>query len=301
MNCRYVARDSPRIIPGRHTDNCAGECTGCQPCEQAHCQLQWHGTHGDCQTHADTICPACLGKTREHLTEIIRLTGIPLVAETLTRGTRSEAADLLGPTADPHAWIQRGRYGHTYHPDTRIGENHPNWILGTWTLRASMHLGHIGPNTTTPAEYLQSHLTELTDWEDFPDLATDLEGCRTHLEAVLHEGEQIDQGAPCLSCGALLEKRWDVGQLGRDGWACPRCHQLHTADQYDFAMRHAYLEHAEWLTAEQMTQRTGVRRGTVIEWARRKHVRKRTAPITGLVEYAVADVLLRVVVAPEAG
>lgn len=40
MNCRYVARDSPRIIPGRHTDDCPREaCNGCQPCEERHCRV----------------------------------------------------------------------------------------------------------------------------------------------------------------------------------------------------------------------------------------------------------------------
>jgi hypothetical protein len=304
MNCRYVARDSPRILPGRHTDDCPREdCSGCQPCEEQHCRV--------CGVaHHEHACPDCMDDTRETITEILRMCGT-LPEEAKAKGVNSEAMNLLGPAADweaanhVEASVLAGRLPADWidHADHEL---HPLIVLGGWESVWREEFEHEDTKRQTVADagaYLDRNLSRASSWPHVPfeDMARDLRRCRSHMEAVLHDGEQVDRGAPCLSCGALLEKRWDVGQLGRDGWACPRCHQLHTADQYDFAMRHAYLEHAEWLTAEQMTQRTGVRRGTVIEWARRKHVRKRTAPITGLVEYAVADVLLRVVVAPEAG
>lgn len=303
MSCRYVARDRPRILPGRHLDDCPGECDGCQPCTEAHCRV--------CGVeHHEHACPGCMDETREALTEILRMCdALPEEAE--ARGVNSEAMNLLGPAADweqanhVEASVLAGRLPADWidHADHEL---HPLIVLGGWESVWREEFSHDDTAKQTIADagrYLAEQLTRASTWPHVPfeDTARDLRRCCTHLEAVLHDGEQVDRGAPCLTCGTLLEKRWDVGKLGRDGWACPRCRDIHTADQYDFAMKHAYLAHAEWLTAEQMTQRTGVRRGTVIEWARRKHVRKRTAPITGLVEYAVADVLLRVSTVDEAG
>src|SRR5689334_18325715 len=80
-NCKWVASDRPRVIRDRHEDECAGECEGCLPCDKDHCTVQWYGERGTCETHAASVCPSCVAKVREHLNEIVRLSGMPLLEQ----------------------------------------------------------------------------------------------------------------------------------------------------------------------------------------------------------------------------
>lgn len=283
------------MVAGRHEDDCpGGECPGCEPCTEPHCLVQWHGERGDCETHAVSVCPSCLGKVREHLGEIVRLSGLPLVDQVLSAGdVDCEAADLLGPAAMPAQWRQRGNYGHIYHPDSRVGELHPLWVLGTWDLLVTEHLGHTRTAKVTvdrAADYLGRNLTWLAaDLEfDFAVMADELANCRSHLEAVLHDGEQVDRGAPCMSCGKSLERTWGTSS-DKDGWRCPRCRESSTEDQYRFAVMHLHREEAAWLTDLDMEIRTGIKAATVRSWARSEFVRKRRD--SGRTVYAVDDVM----------
>lgn len=279
MSCYYVAADQPRYIRKRHGDECPEsawfpplawvDCAGCVPCPALHCIVGWRGERGDCQTHAETVCPACLAKTREHLAEIVRLSGLPLVAEALTKGADSEASDLLGPAANPKAWRQRGDYGHRFEPDSRVGEQHPLWVLGWFDMIVTEHQGHSRTQritVTSAANYLDRNLHFLAaDIEfDFPDMANTIADCRTHLEQVLRDGEQRETGAPCMTCRIPLEL---VRGEHEDRWRCPRCKEQSTEDQYRFALRLDFIENAAALNVDDMAVRIGVASSTIRKWA----------------------------------
>lgn len=286
--CRRVASDQPRALTGRHHDHCTNpDCPGCQPCPIAHC-----GTCG--HRHVDELtCPHCIDDARTNLNHIRDLS-TQLLHEAIHRGVDSEAADLHGPTADPNAWRQRGRHGAAYTTEQRLGENHPLWVLGTWDMLVTEHYGQLERTTRVTiadaAGYLNRNLTDLAQDPDFAfnELAHELRACRTHLEAVLHDGEQIDAGAPCMTCGVPLRREW--GKLAAaDGWRCPRCREFSTEDQYRFAVAHLHREEATHLTARDMEIRTGVAPSTVRAWASKGHVEKRRDSERTV--YAVADVL----------
>lgn len=298
MNCRFVATDQPRAIKSRHADDCPerawhaplawADCQGCDPCPLRHC-----GTCG--HRHVDRLtCPTCVGEAREHLA-FIRASDDSLLTEATHKGVDSEAADLHGAAARPEAWRQRRRHGFTPHADDVVGETHPLWVLGTWDLLIAEHYGHRRTGRLTidsAAGYLASNLSDLAQDDDFAfeDLARDLRICASHLEAVLHDGEQVDTGAPCMTCGAPLERTWGL-LAAADGWRCPRCRTESTESQYRFAVMHLHREEAEWLTDRDMELRTGVKAGTVREWARRGHVDKRHD--SGRVVFRVAQVVER--------
>jgi len=120
--CKFVARDLPRILPGRHQAECAlsgsetahgapkgvradygdlrvsnnaPECPGCQPCTGPHCRV--------CvRAHAEQTCPECVASARDDLHAIAIMCG-SLPAEVAHRGVNGEAMMLLGPSADPEA------------------------------------------------------------------------------------------------------------------------------------------------------------------------------------------------------
>lgn len=269
--CRWIASDRPRILPNRHEDDCPGECAGCLECTELHCFVQWHGERGDCETHAETVCPKCVAKVREHLEEIVRLSGLPLVGEVLTKGANSEAADLLGPAADPKQWRQRSDYGHIFEPDSRLGWHlHPAAVLGWFDMLVTEHLGHKRTGRATverAADYLGRNLHFLAaDREfDFPDLAEALADCRVHVERVLHDGEQVETGAPCLNCEdvRLVRTRGD----GEDQWTCPRCKRRSTDGQYRFAIKAEFIDRSPELNADDMATRIGVASSTIRRWS----------------------------------
>ena len=292
--CKFVARDQPRVIPNRHEADCSGDCAGCQVCTESHCRI--------CRrAHVEGACAECLAETRESLHEIGRLCNA-LPAEVRNRGVEGEAMMLLGPSADPEAAghleasVLAGRIPADYidHADNEL---HPLFLLGTWDMTWRDALEHDEPTERLTVRaaiaYLDQQMTYMAGFEyvPFEDFARDVRRCVGHLEAVLHDGEQHDKGAPCMNCGALLERAWDFAGKGRDGWQCPRCKQSSTEDQYRFAVAHLHREEATHLTDRDMEIRTGVRAGTVREWARRGHVEKRTD--SGRVVYAVADVVSR--------
>jgi hypothetical protein len=286
MSCYHAGRDQPRMVRKRHDEDCPEarwrpplvmvECDGCQECTEPHCLVQWHGERGDCETHAESVCPSCLGKVREHVEEIVRLSGLPLVAEVLTKGAASEAADLLGPAADPKQWRQRGDYGHRFDADSRVGwHTHPLSVLGWFDMIVTEHLGHSRTTRITitrAAGYLDRNLHFLAaDIEfDFADMANTLADCRGHLERVLHDGEQVERGAPCLKCGTRVVRQLDKD--GRVSYRCERCREDITDSGYLFAQKAQRLKDADRLTADDMAARTGVPAGTIRRWANVRNI-----------------------------
>jgi hypothetical protein len=241
-----------------------------------------------------------MAETREALHDIARMCD-SLPEEVEHRGVEGEAMFLLGPAADPEARghleasVLAGRIPADY-LETADSDRHPLFVLGSWDGVWRDALEHDESNRITLAgavDYLDRTMTYMGSYEHVPfeDFARDLRTCRTHMESVLHDGEQIDRGAPCMSCGVPLERVWgDDG--AQDGWKCPRCRQTSTEDQYRFAVAHLHREEAQYLTDRDIEIRTGVKAGTVRVWANRGDVeRKRDA---GRTLYAVADVERRV-------
>ncbi|MCL2611960.1 MAG: hypothetical protein FWD95_01870 [Nocardioidaceae bacterium] len=321
--CRFVASDQPRALVGRHDDDCADrDCRGCQPCPEDHCTRC-----GREHVRLGLVCPGCIGDARDDLRAIRDLCDA-LPAEVEHRGIDSEAMNLLGPVADPEsvghvrASINVGRIDAGW-LETADDERHPLLVLGGWWQAYAEALDHTEPGRITVSdarEYLDRHLYAVAQLPDVPfaDLARDLAGCRRHLERVLHDGEQVETGAPCMTCRVPLRlvrggqrpaRRSESGlsrtrgshpgsyanvipngaQNGADDfWYCPRCRETSTEDQYRFAVAHLHRESAEWLTAQEMEIRTGVKLGTVRVWATRGLVRKRRDSERTV--FAVADV-----------
>lgn len=252
MNCRYVARDLPRVLPGRHGDECPEvtwhppmvwpDCIGCVPCPARHCRAC-----GSSHVEQET-CPGCVGSARDHLRDIVDLsTAARLVTEAAHKGTQSEAANLAGPVANPEAWghvsasIVVGRLPRDWQ-ERADHELHPLTVLGTW--EDVIRDAYDDPTTlrvTIPraAAYISRRLHEVArdPYLPFEDLANDLRRCKTHLEVVLHDQGCGDfANVPCFACGGDLERK-----LVKDGfddcWTCRRCGQRYTYGQYNFALR----------------------------------------------------------------
>lgn len=309
-SCHYAGSTQPRMMTGRHQAEHADgeECRGCAPCWADHCRV--------CGvTHVDGLgtCGTCLAETREALAEIARLCA-DLPAEVTHRGPESEAMNLLGPVADyeqtghVQASIAAGRLPADW-LEVADDETHPLLVLATWADVVREALDHEAPmgraTIAGEAGYLDVQLTYLAGYEYLPfeDLARDVRASRAHLEQVLHDGEQVDTGAPCLACGCRLVRVWDMNGLGADGWRCPRCRQTSTEEQYRFAIAAEASEQrerleleriaaAEWLTDKEIQLRTGVPTSTTRVWATRGHVstREQPRPHGARILYRVSDV-----------
>lgn len=291
MHCKYAGSGRPRVLVGRHADDCAYDiCSGCQPCEDGHCVVCG-------MTHAAGACAECVASTRDDLRSIATLCD-SLPEEVEHRGINGEAMVLLGPAADPEARghleasIAAGRVPADY-LDVADGEQHPLFVLGTWDMTWRDALEHEEPTErltiATATDYLDRQMTYMAGYEHAPfeDFARDLRECRSQLERVLHDGEQRDVGAPCMGCGATLERVWGDDEAS-DGWKCPRCRERSTEAQYRFAVMDLHRRSATHLTDREMQERTGIKAGTVREWARRALIgRKRDS---GRVVYCVEDV-----------
>lgn len=314
MSCYYAGSDQPRMIRGRHGEDCAGEdCKGCQPCREGHCRV--------CGVeHSDGACPECLTETREALTEITRMCN-GLRTEVTHRGVASRAMTLLGPTPDPEAryhaevsylvgrlpegWLETGTHGKfcpllINEACTGCGgsEHHPLTVAWWWNECYREAFDHdetpaIGPRYDVDGKrlpdfgvadllaYLDRNLAYAATFPDVPfeDFAHDLRQCRTYMERVLHDGEQVEQGAPCLSCETVrLELVRDVGE---DRWACPRCNRSSNEAQYRFAVRQEFIQRSPSLNADDMAIRTGVGASTIRRWT---HIKRDQAKGEDVIE-----------------
>jgi len=323
MSCRFVASDQPRMISGRHLDDCPDdECKGCRPCHELHCCI--------CQrTHVDlNTCPECLSATREDLHQIAVLcAALPEEAE--HRGVDSEAMMLWGPAADPQAWryhamsAVRGRLcrcgdrglacpsllgaqcpAEAYLEDNR-DELHPLHVLGTWEQVWRDHLDHHTENPFTLAAgwaYLDTQIGYMSDQPEpaFEEFARDLRACRGHLEDVLRDGVREERGAPCVQCRTPMVRR--VTESGAsDDYHCRTCRRDVKGDQYLYAVGVAYRAHADRLTAADLGERLGIKPSMIRVWGSRGLVRKRGRTNEGVTLYDVADAEARHELGGEAG
>lgn len=212
-----------------------------------------------------------LNEARTDLREIRRLAGHPLLAEAITRGTTtSEAANLRAATANPDAWHQRLAHGWTPAPEN-ADHHHPHWILGTWDRTIRRHYRH-GPRNTPPTidtlvAYIDANLTDLADADGFPFavLTKALHDCRTHLQQVLREGEQIELGAPCMDCKDPIRK--NTTDPDNPTYTCTTCHRDLNANEYRLAVQAAHLQHADRLNVTDLADRLDIKPSTLRSWA----------------------------------
>lgn len=289
--CLWNGTRGPRTLAGRHLEDCAGECSGCQPCTEPHCQ-------GCGIVHDEHVCPGCLADARSDLREIVRMCeGLPAEAE--AKGVDSEAAVLFGPVADPEAFEHRTMSATCGRIDAgwlNVADEvlHPLWVLG-WTemiMRDVLGFAPGDQRVTVPsaAQFVDTWLASASrcDDLDWSQLRRELANCRSYIERVLHDGEQIDEGAPCMRCQRRLVRVWRDSEH-TDGWRCTRCREDVSEAQYRLAVAQLHRESATWLTDRDIELRTGVKSATVRSWARGGHVAKKTD--AGRTLYEVEGVL----------
>ena len=162
-------------------------------------------------------------------------------------------------------------------------EPHPTWVVGTWEMTVREHLDQPGddaPTLTEARDYINGHLTRLAHDQDFPfeELGRDLKHCREHLESVLHDGEQIEKGAPCERCKRPVLRR--TGDDGQVTYRCEHCARDLTEQEYRMAVRAEHIKNADRLNTTDMSERTGVEESTIRRWVyRRTTQRKGEKPV----------------------
>ena len=195
------------------------------------------------------MCASCLGETRTNLAAIIAMCA-RMLGEAIRRGLNSQAAMLAGPTADPEAWGYRRMSAIAGRIDPAwLEDNHDDstaWVLGTWEMLVRQHLDQHTDDRLTLTEawaYLDQHLTRLAHDPDFPieELSRDARACRSHLEDVLRDGEQVEKTrVTCTSDDCRkrprLERRYAT-EARWDAWVCPSCGKNY--DDRDYRDAHA--------------------------------------------------------------
>lgn len=222
------------------------DCRGCKPCpERRHCTARrnctWHVAEGE------LTCGRCLAATRRDLHWVGTLAALMLPAA-LDAGINSEAANLAGPVADPEAWSWRKAaaragldHGRAWHISLieDDDEHHPAAVTGTWARMLTEDYGHDMPERAGVGwcvGYLDRTLHRLAHdpEQDFALFGREIRKCRQHLEAVLHNDDRPDRGAPCPEC---TSDEHGVGpRLVRQyGHWCEDegCQRMHYADDAD--------------------------------------------------------------------
>jgi hypothetical protein len=246
---------------GEHRPDCDDDCRGCRPCTADHCTAK-----RNCTWHLDDgqlACGRCLANVRRDLKWIEPLAALLPVAA-MGDGVDSEAANLDGPVPHPSTDVARRVHlrkrlatlgpwaaaagvdetGFRVMPDEDW--HHPRAVLGRWAMMISEDYEHDMPydaSTSWCVAYLDRNLHRIAhdDGQDFPLLGRELRKCRQHLEAVLHNDDRPDRGAPCPECtseanglGPRLRREWShwcedeacerthAGDDTDDVWRCPR-------------------------------------------------------------------------------
>lgn len=276
MTCRYAGPGQPRVTRD-HVDDCPDEtCRGCRPCREPHCRVCG-------MAHIDGTCAECLAETRDNLRAIGRLCGA-LPEEVEHRGVHGEAMMLLGPAADPEARghleasVAAGRIPADW-IEVADNELHPLFVLGTWDMVWRDALDHDEPaerlTVETAVDYLDRQLTYMAAYPhtSFSDFASRVSACRNHVEAVLHDGEQVEQGAPCLTCKRPVTRSMDSD--GDYAYRCERCCRDLSANEYRLAVKAAHVAHADRLNVDDMAERIRVPASTIRSWASTLRVQRR--------------------------
>lgn len=242
MTC--YAYEGTHYVRNRHSEDCDGECSGCEPCSERHCE--------DCtKVHAGETkqtCPGCIGKTRANLRALVDLYAT-LPEEVEHRGVDSEAANLYGPATNAESWSYRKAAlslrlavpMSALEPDD---EHHPLMVLGRWVFMLGEDYGDptdLKLTMSRAVDYLDKRLGRIAhdvgqDWRQF---AKEVRKCKQHMESVLHDqgvGDPANIG--CFECGGGLERRL-TDRGFEDHWTCKKCRRRYTYAEYNFALRAA--------------------------------------------------------------
>lgn len=283
QRCRWVATDQPRGVIGEHYDQCADDrCRGCWPCLIGHCLVcrREHTTTGHPQT-----CAACVGAVRDDLAGITEMFD-RLRGEAIARGM---SGDDEGTVLGGDAMVMLAmRYGDQTgaraddHSHERKGDPTPPLLtLATWEDCYRDHYGHEAGGQATIADaagYLARQLSMIAqDFEvPFDDFARDIRQTRGRIEDVLHDGEQIERGAPCPACIEVGDEARPLEQVridrdtsgASDRWVCRR-NRAHWWPEATYRLRVAdeYRANADRLTAKDIEVEYRIPAGTVRRWA----------------------------------
>ena len=251
--CYRDPSNGVRFQKGEHRIDCGDpECRGCRPCaERWHCTARkscsWHVAAGE------LTCGRCIAAVRRDLRWVEALASL-LLTQAIGDGVDSQAANLAGPAPDPRGasaraiairshlrtWEEFGRITEAQH--LRVleylsadDEHHPYAVTTRWQMMLAEDYGHDMPirlTTSTAVAYLLRNLHRIAndDEQDFPLMGQEIRKCRQHLEAVLHNDDRPDRGAPCPDCVAAgegaprLVREWAPGAMvdRYDTWRCPR-------------------------------------------------------------------------------
>lgn len=286
--------EGTRYIRNRHNDGCEGDCSGCQQCGERHCGECSKGVH---LGFGENTCPACIGHVRRQLREIVDLAAT-LPDEAEVRGVHSEAANLHGPYADPEAFAWR-RAARAQRDDVLLSslegddEHHPGSVLKRWVQALCEDYGDDydrGDDLASLTDWLDSRLHRIANdvGQDFGQFKREVGRVVSHLEAVLHAGEQRDvTRVPCLDCGRRLERRYGT-QTKDDHHACPNlaCKRMtYSHGEYVMAKRQWLNDegadrHVKMQDARDVVDRP---RRTWSKWLRLWYVRSYTDRVTGQV------------------
>lgn len=225
-----------------------------------------------------------------------------------------DAMVMLGPSADPEAWSYRqlsaalGRTAPHGIYENDADPQPPLLVLATWEDCIRQELQTPTDKRATiegAAKFLASSIDWCLDTDAdgdinflaIDDMAADIAKVRRRLEAVLHAGEQVDRGAPCLSHGRRYVKVWDdeKDEPTEYGYRW-RCHGddegngKHWADPEDYARanRDQARGLADRLIASDMHLEYRIKPSTLRTWAERMCVPKRGKDQSGRQLYDVA-------------
>lgn len=332
QGCRWDA-GLEEWVTREHVRDCDYRaCRGCKPCGGRHCAMR-----GRCPNHVDPplrTCPQCIGVFRTTVGEVETLT--TLVWEELPHSAvGSEVVNLAGPVAAPEQVDARRRWEEDRGHWTRTGgirgwcdyprrvddddELHPTAVFNRWEGKLRDVYGPpatLFPTLTSSAAYIRGLLDNTSFPHDdvFEDVSGDILRVRTHLENVLSDSRQPDQGAPCPTCAVNIQlaredrkaprlelrhghwcdnpdcKRQHDEKGVTDEWVCP-VDGSHRWKEADYRLRVAgeYLERAGALTASQMHAQWGIRPSTLRTWAERGQVKRRGKDANGRLLYDVAQ------------
>lgn len=238
--CKYAGTGNPRIVPGRHAPDCAGDCDGCQQCDRAHCPV--------CGVrHSATACAECIAAVRDDLDWIANVArsevGKPdrLLTEAAQGGRdqRLLAAAPI-PGADAMVMLAPGNlHGRT--DESWLDPIPPLLVLATWEddwRETFRHGGGPRATVTRSADYLDRNLALAgSQHPAFADFAADLRRLRARMERVIHDQPHGDRAnVACFACGGDLERK--LTSKGFDNaWTCRNCKRRYTDAEYYLAVR----------------------------------------------------------------
>lgn len=199
-------------------------------------------------------CLPCIAAVRRRLDGVVELYGrLPELLDRLSSGSDwrdkgSRSDDTRLPGGDVLALLAGGSEGRYWAGrGVTINDNLPSdppsvaFELSRWEDDWRQLRGEVAatsmPDVATAASYLARRMTWAADRHPaFGEFSTDIRNLHIRLEQATGVTDRPETGAPCMDCGAFLERRWTDNGLA-DEWVCPRCHRQYADAAYWLAVR----------------------------------------------------------------